>query len=364
MKTDVTTATAAVLLCCSTCCTPTLSLVAPPPTRMRAKPAAPFTEPSAEQQWTGLNTYLGGCRKERRVTRASLARDDCCCCFSRTGRSTGHRRPTSRSVRRRDWAVSSKGLLGWGLSSSREGDVDFDGDIMSFEEFEKAFVPNAPGGRGGAGTAQQHGTTTAAAAAAAAAATTGISWPSLPLFFGVFSLLATPAIRDQVRTSLRVTLSGAGLGILGSLPLFAYGLALETRRDWVWVRKAEATTERAVLNLFGSRRQAVKVSAISVPLAALVGWSEECGFRGFLPLMLAAKTGLPTAAVVLLSGVFCGLFHAVSWAYFVNAALSGMFFHGLQLSTGNMFVPVVAHAAHNAFSLLHCHLKTSRPLTT
>lgn len=51
------------------------------------------------------------------------------------------------------------------------------------------------------------------------------------------------------------------------------------------------------------------------------------------------------------------MFHAVSWAYFVNAALSGMFFHGLQLSTGNMFVPVVAHAAHNAFSLLHCHLK-------
>lgn len=51
------------------------------------------------------------------------------------------------------------------------------------------------------------------------------------------------------------------------------------------------------------------------------------------------------------------LLHAVSWAYFFNAALNGMFFHGLLLSTGNILVPIVAHAVHNTFALVHCHLK-------
>lgn len=101
-----------------------------------------------------------------------------------------------------------------GLSFSHESDAAFDDNgenIMSFEEFEKAYVLNAQGGgdgSGGADTAQQHATRTAAA--------TGISWRSLmgdvltqPLFFGFFSLIATPAIRESravsrsTRTSYR-----------------------------------------------------------------------------------------------------------------------------------------------------------------
>lgn len=54
-------------------------------------------------------------------------------------------------------------------------------------------------------------------------------------------------------------------------------------------------------------RQVTKVTAVSIPLAVLVGISEECGFRGFLPLLLAAKTGWPMPAVVVVSGAFCGV---------------------------------------------------------
>eukprot|EP00752_Nemacystus_decipiens_P001531 g1501.t1 len=241
------------------------------------------------------------------------------------------------------------------LHAERLVDVSFDEDEpLSFEDFEKALRLKTPGKD---------------SADSKSAATTGINWQLLfgdilvqPIFFGVFYLLATPAIREAVKSSFRVNLFGACLGMLGSLPLFAYGLALETRRDWAWVRTAQAKTERVVRKLFGTRRQATKVTAVSIPLAVLVGISEECGFRGFLPLLLADKTGLPTAAVVVLSGAFCGVLHAVSFSYFINAALNGMFFHGLLLSTGNIFVPVVAHAVHNAFALVHCHLKTSRPL--
>lgn len=93
------------------------------------------------------------------------------------------------------------------------------------------------------------------------------------------SLYTTNRTGEQVKSSFRVTLSGAGVGILGSLPLFASGLALETRRDWAWVRMAQATTERVVLKLFGSKRQ---VSIACPPLRA----SAEVGGR-----MLAVRAG-------------------------------------------------------------------------
>lgn len=63
-----------------------------------------------------------------------------------------------------------------------------------------------------------------------------------------------------MKSSFRVNASSASLGVLGSLPLFACGLLLETRRDWEWVRTAQATTERVVLKLFGSKRQVISSS--------------------------------------------------------------------------------------------------------
>lgn len=53
--------------------------------------------------------------------------------------------------------------------------------------------------------------------------------------------------------------------------------------------------------------QAVKVLAIVIPLATLIGFAEECTFRGYLPLILAAKTGLPSAVVIGLSAVIFGV---------------------------------------------------------
>lgn len=59
--------------------------------------------------------------------------------------------------------------------------------------------------------------------------------------------------------------------------------------------------------------QVTKVAAVSIPLSMLVGISEECGFRGFLPLILTTHTSLPTAAIVVLSGIFCGVRHSHVW---------------------------------------------------
>ncbi|CAM9419980.1 unnamed protein product [Ectocarpus sp. 4 AP-2014] len=322
MKTMV----AASMLCCLTCSLPGLSFVVSPP--IRCNPRA------------SLNHF--GTRRQRRASRARGGG-----CFLRQRAGIGSR----RRFRRWDWAIRTKNL-------SRDAASDQEDDVLSFEEFEKALLLAAPsrGGlnRGADGAVDSPGPPT------------GIKWRLLvedilvqPLFFGIFAMLAKPAIRGQVKSSLSVTLHGACVGMLWSLPLFVYGIFLETRRDWGWVRTAQATTERAVLNLYGSKRQVTKVAAVSIPLSMLVSASEECGFRGFLPLILATHTSLPTAAIVVLSGIFCGVLHAVSLAYFLNATLNGIFFHCLLLSTGNIFVPMVAHAVHNAFALVHCHIKTS-----
>lgn len=48
----------------------------------------------------------------------------------------------------------------------------------------------------------------------------------------------------------------AAFGVVGMLPLLAYGLALDLKRDdWDWVRKIDEATSEVALQLFGSERQ-------------------------------------------------------------------------------------------------------------
>lgn len=110
-------------------------------------------------------------------------------CFSRIGRSETRQRPPG-GTRRTGGAVRSKDLPAGKLSSTAS-DVAFDDEEpLSFEDFEKALRLNAPDEDGGGSES---------------AATTGINWQLLfrdvlaqPIFFGVFYLLATPAIRESM----------------------------------------------------------------------------------------------------------------------------------------------------------------------
>ena len=52
--------------------------------------------------------------------------------------------------------------------------------------------------------------------------------------------------------------------------------------------------------------------------------------------------------------------HAATLAYFVTATVSGVFFHGLLLYSGNIFVPIVAHAVYDAIALVRYHVKVCR----
>lgn len=167
-----------------------------------------------------------------------------------------------------------------------------------------------------------------------------------------------------MQSSLVFTASGVALGALAAVPMFVYGLYLGTRH-WPWLEtsRTKSATGGQQLRFFGRNRQVsvgglrvdveqipgtsfkqprlrsttsllslhivdqlasttrfvrmssmtrgkrkvAKVMVVSVPLAALVGFCEECVYRGFFPLLLASKIRLPLAAVVALSAVFCGV---------------------------------------------------------
>lgn len=108
-----------------------------------------------------------------------------------------------------------------------------------------------------------------------------------------------------------MTLHGACVGILWSLPLFAYGLFLETRRDWRWVRKAQATTERSVFNLFGSKRQVNFASPVLFHVLAVADLYQHRNvhrscFFGYSLSTDGRDTAQSDCAIAELNDVFVG----------------------------------------------------------
>ncbi|CAM9548817.1 unnamed protein product, partial [Ectocarpus sp. 8 AP-2014] len=233
------------------------------------------------------------------------------------------------------WAARAKGLLGGvgALFCSPRADGDDSGDSDDEQGIEEAFerklqeaiavgaaAEEAEGGvLGGAGASGRDGggggvvDMTAAGRGGAVDVPPGISWAALVAvaatqlaFVGLFVWVASAAMREQVVSACMVSPAATALGVAGMVPLLGYGLLLDRWTEWEWVRKIDEATSEVALQLFGSKRQLGRVTGVVIPLSMLVGLCEECAFRGFLPLILAAKTGLPMAAIVALSATIFG----------------------------------------------------------
>lgn len=72
-------------------------------------------------------------------------------------------------------------------------------------------------------------------------------------------------------------------------------------------------------------------------LALCAGVCEEVLFRGVLE---------PRLGVVLTNTIFGGL-HALTVTYFLVATLLGALFSGMQILTGNLWTPILAHATYD-----------------
>jgi membrane protease YdiL (CAAX protease family) len=170
----------------------------------------------------------------------------------------------------------------------------------------------------------------------------------LLLALGLGRLSGVPAF-----ASLRLDRAGLVAGLAATLPLLA-ALAWCLRTRWAPIAELMRLVDEWVAPLF--RGSGVAGLAL---LALLAGVAEEALFRGVLQPGLSAR--LPHwAALVLASGVF-GALHWITATYAILAALAGAWFGLLLLLSGNLLVPIVAHAVYDLVALVVLSRSSARP---
>ncbi len=143
-----------------------------------------------------------------------------------------------------------------------------------------------------------------------------------------------------------VSLAGAAIGLLATLPLIV-GLLVVDRVSFGPFQHLEDVMQGSILPLF----RGASVGELLL-ISVLAGLGEEMLFRGVVQDFLQRLTGSPWMAVGIASLAF-GLVHPITRTYAILAGLIGVYFGGLYLATGNLIVPIVAHAAYDFVALFY-----------
>ena len=141
----------------------------------------------------------------------------------------------------------------------------------------------------------------------------------------------------------------AGWGLLGVLPPLGV-LVLCVNCRWAPLARVIAVLDEVIVPLFAPCR-GIEFAVI----ALLAGLGEEMLFRGVIQTALADWIGGAAGLWIglMAAAVLFGLAHAVTFAYTVLAALIGLYLGWIWLWTGNLLVPVVAHAGYDFLALLY-----------
>lgn len=147
---------------------------------------------------------------------------------------------------------------------------------------------------------------------------------------------------------------GSGLlyGCLAAIPILVF-VDLLRRIPWEPIRELERLTDDGMFKTLLELRPA---ELIVISICAGVG--EELLFRGWLMywLMQSADVLIPADVVLvvglLVSSIVFGLFHPITPLYVVLATVMGIYFGALVLLTGNLLVPIAAHATYDAVQLI------------
>jgi membrane protease YdiL (CAAX protease family) len=136
---------------------------------------------------------------------------------------------------------------------------------------------------------------------------------------------------------------GLAWGIGATAPLL-FGLWWILGTRWPPVLRLMRAVEQQVAPLFSG------ASPLEIGLLAiLAGVGEEAVFRGVIQTALTGPTG-PAAAIVIGAACF-GLAHALTAAYAVLAGMVGAYLGWAFYISGNLFVPIVAHALYDVAAL-------------
>jgi membrane protease YdiL (CAAX protease family) len=148
---------------------------------------------------------------------------------------------------------------------------------------------------------------------------------------------------------IRWTAADFGLGSAAALPMLAGLLVLMKRPIRPLARLVGAVDEFLVPLFRGCRL--VDLAVIS----ALAGVAEEMLFRGVIQEAIAGRLDGPlgVAVALTLTSLLFGLAHAITPSYAVVAGLIGLYLGGLWIATGNLLVPITAHAVYDFLALVY-----------
>lgn len=145
---------------------------------------------------------------------------------------------------------------------------------------------------------------------------------------------------------IELTQTALALGAAAAIvPNLGLALAAWTGRA-AWMTDLRERTAKLMRRVFGVRPGAGAALAV-----AYGGVAEEFLFRGVL--IPALSPYLSTWPAVVLVGIAFGMLHPVSRLYVVLASLLGIFWGALYVWTGNLLVPMIAHALNNVIALVY-----------
>jgi len=160
----------------------------------------------------------------------------------------------------------------------------------------------------------------------------------------VLAALALGAWLDAAPfAELRWSWRGLAWGIAATAPLLL-GL-------W-WCLRTSAPSVARLVRLVEERLAPLFAGSTTlelVILAAMAGLGEEALFRGVVQTALADHL-VPWLAV-LVTGLLFGAAHWLTTSYAVLAAIVGVYLGWLLLASGNLLVPILAHALYDFVAL-------------
>jgi uncharacterized protein len=166
----------------------------------------------------------------------------------------------------------------------------------------------------------------------------------IPLALGLGKLLSLDLLTPIVWSR-----EAFAYGLAGAVPIGLVGVLLDLPK-WDWTTEISSKSKQFIISLLGADgggRSGI-VFAIGISLAA--GFGEELLFRAVLQGSLQTVTGVPIAVAT--SAAVFGALHAVTPMYAVIAGMIGVYFSYLWTSTGNLAVPIIAHAVYDAGAIL------------
>lgn len=161
------------------------------------------------------------------------------------------------------------------------------------------------------------------------------------------------------------------LGAVGVVPLVALSRFIETSESRAFA-DLNLSTNLLMLRYFGDKPQPLVAFVVSAGIAGLTGLVEETNFRGALIPQLVEKTGGDLPLAVALSTLIFAVLHVNPLGFFngkeaaQDAAvlvcyqiLTGSVFAALYVFTGNLAVPIVAHALFDFYVFFFTHLNVT-----